>query len=94
MSNNETPRSDPVLSVVRWTAVIGAVGCVVALILVALLQPAVAVSPEAARRNACIKNLTLLGIALHNYHDKYKSFPPAYVADANGKPMHSWRILL
>jgi hypothetical protein len=24
----------------------------------------------------------------------FKSFPPAYVADANGKPIHSWRVLL
>lgn len=33
-------------------------------------------------------------MALHNYHDVYGSFPPAYIADANGKPMHSWRVLI
>ncbi|MEX0725098.1 MAG: DUF1559 domain-containing protein, partial [Planctomycetaceae bacterium] len=26
--------------------------------------------------------------------DRYGSFPPAYVADAAGKPMHSWRVLI
>ena len=32
--------------------------------------------------------------ALHNYHDDYGCFPPAYVADKNGRPMHSWRVLI
>ncbi len=31
---------------------------------------------------------------LHNYHETYKTLPPAYIADANGKPMHSWRMLI
>jgi prepilin-type processing-associated H-X9-DG protein len=31
---------------------------------------------------------------MHNYHAAYNCFPPAYVADRNGKPMHSWRVLL
>ncbi len=29
-----------------------------------------------------------------NYENEYHSLPPAYVADANGKPMHSWRVLI
>ena len=33
-------------------------------------------------------------LALHNYHDVYGSFPPAYVADEQGQPMHSWRALI
>jgi hypothetical protein len=47
-----------------------------------------------ARRSSCQNNLRQLGIALHIYHDTYGSFPPAYIADANGRPMHSWRVLL
>jgi hypothetical protein len=34
-------------------------------------------------------------LAVHNYasaHDGH--FPPAFVADAQGRPMHSWRVLL
>ena len=33
-------------------------------------------------------------IALLNYHDEHREFPPAVTKDANGKPLHSWRTLL
>lgn len=49
---------------------------------------------EAAVQSACRGRLNQLMLALANYHDVYGSFPPAYVADADGKPMHSWRVLL
>src|SRR5262245_47446364 len=49
-------------------------------------------SLQSARHMSCQNNLHQLGIALHNYHDTYGSFPPAYIADASGKPMHSWRV--
>jgi hypothetical protein len=39
-------------------------------------------------------NLRQLGVALHNYHDTHKSFPPAVVTDADGKPLYSGRVLL
>ena len=31
---------------------------------------------------------------MHNYHQEYKCFPPAYTTDAEGKPIHSWRVLI
>ena len=35
-----------------------------------------------------------MSLAVANYHDVYECFPPAYVADENGQPMHSWRVLV
>ncbi|NLE39494.1 MAG: DUF1559 domain-containing protein [Pirellulaceae bacterium] len=51
-------------------------------------------SRVAAQRAQCTNQLRQLGAALLSYHGAHGSFPPAYVADANGKPMHSWRVLI
>jgi hypothetical protein len=33
-------------------------------------------------------------LAVANYHEAYGCFPPAYLTDRDGKPMHSWRVLI
>jgi prepilin-type processing-associated H-X9-DG protein len=70
------------------------VGVLFAGIMVALLIPAVQAAREAARRISCNNNLKQIGLAMHNYATRYNCFPPAYIPDKNGKPMHSWRVLI
>jgi prepilin-type processing-associated H-X9-DG protein len=63
-------------------------------LLTSLVAGAVRSARHAAKTASCNCHLKQLGIALQNYHDTYKCYPPAYIADANGKPMHSWRVLI
>jgi hypothetical protein len=51
-------------------------------------------SIEIRNQARCAANLTSLGVAMHQYHQKYGHLPPAFLLDANGRPAHSWRVIL
>ena len=61
---------------------------------ISLLLPAIHADFGPRYRPQCANNLKQLGLALLAYERAYGSFPPAYVADANGKPLYSWRVLI
>lgn len=69
-------------------------------ILIALLLPAVQAAREAARRSQCTNNLKQIGIAMHNYHDTHKTFPPGFVdgrlgaIPTNTRPFWGWGVVI
>jgi hypothetical protein len=63
-------------------------------VLIGLMLPARQFGPRGGRRNQCFYNQRQIAMALTNYEAVKGHFPPAFVADKNGKPMHSWRVLI
>jgi hypothetical protein len=60
--------------------------------LISLLTPPLQEARLAARRAASTNNLKQIAIAMHNYHELHKGFPPPATYDASGKPLLSWRV--
>lgn len=42
----------------------------------------------------CMNHARQLSLACHNYHSAYGRFPPAFTTDVEGRPLHSWRVLI
>jgi prepilin-type processing-associated H-X9-DG protein len=59
-----------------------------------LLLPSVGAPREFKHRKVCARNLEEIGLALRAYRNEHGRFPPSRVTDADGMPMHSWRVLI
>ena len=87
---NTTSTRKQGLTLIEFLVVLAILGVLIAFFLPSVRRCA----REAARRTQCKNNLKHICLALHNYHDTFQAFPPAYTVDANGKPLHSWRTLI
>jgi hypothetical protein len=48
----------------------------------------------ATNSQMCNNNFKNIGMAIHRYLEHHGTFPPAFVADQDGQPAHSWRVLI
>lgn len=62
--------------------------------LIGMLLPAVGTPRTVSHSSTCLNNIRQIALAMLNYENANGHFPPAYIADENGKPMHSWRVLI
>lgn len=49
---------------------------------------------EAVQRRTCVDRMHRITLAMLRYECEHGTLPPAYTADASGKPLHSWRVTL
>jgi len=43
---------------------------------------------------SCRNRMSYISFALAAYHEDHGAYPPAFLADEKGTPIHSWRVLL
>ncbi len=93
-----------VATYIRHAGVFKPLGCVslflilspllASLDLLSMHWSAVYQSRESFRRTHCERRMRSIALALQEYHQAKGCFPPTYIADKAGKPIHSWRTLI
>src|SRR6476620_10944498 len=56
----------------------------VLMMIAAVSLPAVQKQRDVVRETMCRNNLKMLGLAMHNYHDSNRMFPPGIIAQNSG----------
>ncbi len=81
-----------VVLVVLASLAVGALGCV--LLATISLTPLFGPLQRKSARSQCSSNLERIAQAMLDYEAQTGTFPPPFIADSSGQPMHSWRVLL
>ncbi|QDV48901.1 DUF1559 family PulG-like putative transporter [Gimesia fumaroli] len=63
-------------------------------LMMALLLPMVQNAREQARKASWKNYLKSIGLALHNYHDTYRFFPPGGIIREDDVAMHGWLMMI
>ncbi len=63
-------------------------------LMLGVLVPMIGMQQTHAREMRALNDLKHIGLAMHNYHNDKKRFPPAVVIGPDGKTPHSWRVAL
>jgi hypothetical protein len=66
----------------------------IAVMAVITMPPIFERARQQAEQSACARQLAIIALAMQAYCDEYGSYPPAYLVDRDGRPAHSWRVLL
>jgi hypothetical protein len=69
-------------------------GVITLLVVIVFLWPLIGSARALAHSSTCSANLRAIATALRAYHEQHGTYPPPYLVDATGKPMHSWRVLI
>ena len=88
----ETGLISALVVIVIVAGLLGA-GIVVGLLIV-MVFPAVSTARSQAQKTQSADNMKLIAAAMFSYEADHGSYPPAFIPDKDGKPMHSWRVLL
>ncbi len=66
-------------------------------LLLAVAMPGILQARQRAREESCKNNMKQLALAMHNYHDVFNTFPPAWCArhtEADSQSWYGWQSFL
>ncbi len=70
------------------------VSAIVMLVILAMFLPAINTGRGIRHRASCQNNMREIAQAIISYQNAKGHLPPPYVADENGTPLYSWRVLI